>query len=116
MPCGTHHVIKKSDQHHFDQLMEAKNFGSQSCFCPPVHALKLCFITALEHPRLVYSSDCTGLTGLDKVLTIYDPGLLLLICETAQNKLWAELTLSQTIRKNLTNSLLVNAQLILYQF
>ena len=40
-----------------------------------------------EHLRYVYSNDWTGLTrGLDKVLTICDLGLLLLISATVQNK------------------------------
>jgi len=71
----------------------------------------------VEHSRYVYSNDWTGPTrGLDKVLTICDLGLVLLISETVQNKLWAELTPSQRIRKNLINCLLVKAQLTLHKF
>ena len=70
-----------------------------------------------EHSRYAYSNDWIGPThGLDKALTICDLGLLLLISESVQNKFWAELTPSQTIRKNLINCLLVNAQLTLHKF
>lgn len=73
---------------------QAKMFGPQWCFCPPLHALTFCSVIILEHSRYVYSNDWTGPTrGPDKVLTICDLGLLVLICETVQNKYWQNLLL-----------------------
>jgi hypothetical protein len=54
-------------------------------------------------------------TEIPKTISNYDSELLLLMHETKQKKMCADLPLFQTSKKNLMKFLLVNVQLIHYQ-